>query len=70
MGVKRIILEGMKSHSVLPTLLGMSLYVIYSIFPYSSSNVPTKSLLPTYDFIIVGGGSAGMSYHDAETKFR
>lgn len=70
MGVKRIILKGMKSHSVLPTLLGISLYVIYSIFPYSSSNVPTKSLLPTYDFIIVGGGSAGMSYHDAETKFR
>lgn len=70
MGIKRIILEGMKSHSVLPTLLGMSLYVIYSIFPYSSSNVPTKSLLPTYDFIIVGGGSAGMTYYDAETKLR
>ncbi|XP_068967619.1 glucose dehydrogenase [FAD, quinone]-like [Bombus flavifrons] len=37
----------------------MLLYVIYSIVPYSSSNIPTKSLLPTYDFIIVGGGSAG-----------
>lgn len=70
MDVKRIILEGMKSHSVLSILLGISLYVIYSIVPYSSSNVPTKSLLPTYDFIIVGGGSAGMTYHDADTKFR
>ncbi|XP_043591389.1 glucose dehydrogenase [FAD, quinone]-like [Bombus pyrosoma] len=59
MDIKRIILGGMKSHSVLSILLGMSLYVIYSIVPYSSSNVPTKSLLPTYDFIIVGGGSAG-----------
>lgn len=70
MDVKHIILEGMKSHSVLSIILGMSLYVIYSIVPYSSTNISTKSLLPTYDFIIVGGGSAGMSYRDADTKFR
>ncbi|XP_068967260.1 glucose dehydrogenase [FAD, quinone]-like [Bombus flavifrons] len=62
MDVERIIFGGVRSDpiiSVLSMLLSLSLYVIYSNIPYSSTNVPSKLLLPSYDFIVVGGGSAG-----------
>lgn len=73
MDVKRIIFGGMKSQpitSVISMLVSMSLYVIYSIVPYSSTNLPSKSLLPAYDFIVVGAGSAGMVFHIIHAKFR
>ncbi|XP_003486606.1 glucose dehydrogenase [FAD, quinone]-like [Bombus impatiens] len=62
MDVSRNILRGVRSEvarSILSILLNLSLYVIYSIVNYSSKNLPSESLLPSYDFIIVGGGSAG-----------
>lgn len=72
MDVERIIFGGVQSDpiiSVLSMLLSLSLYVIYSNVPYSSTNVPSKLLLPSYDFIVVGGGSAGMSFHIVHTNF-
>ncbi|XP_071858526.1 glucose dehydrogenase [FAD, quinone]-like [Bombus fervidus] len=62
MDVIRIILGGMRSQplqSMLSTLISVLLYVVYSNVPYSARNVPSKSLLSAYDFIVVGGGSAG-----------
>ncbi|XP_071858531.1 glucose dehydrogenase [FAD, quinone]-like [Bombus fervidus] len=62
MDVDRIIFGAMRSQpiaSTLSMLISVLLYVIYSNVPYSSTNVPSKSLLPAYDFIVVGGGSAG-----------
>ena len=62
MDVNRIIFGGMRSQpitSTLSMLISALLYVIYSNVPYSSTNVPSKSLLRDYDFIVVGGGSAG-----------
>lgn len=73
MDVQRIIFGGMKSQpitSIISMLVSMSLYAIYSIVPYSSTNVPSKSLLRDYDFIVVGGGSAGMVFHIIHAKFR
>ena len=72
MDVQRIIFGGMKSQpitSIISMLISMSLYAIYSIVPYSSTNVPSKSLLPAYDFIVVGSGSAGMVFHIIHVKF-
>ncbi|XP_033205574.2 glucose dehydrogenase [FAD, quinone]-like isoform X1 [Bombus vancouverensis nearcticus] len=62
MDVSRNILGGFQSEMIRSTisiLLTVLLYVIYSIVNYSSKNLPSESLLPSYDFIIVGGGSAG-----------
>ncbi|XP_043597272.1 glucose dehydrogenase [FAD, quinone]-like isoform X1 [Bombus pyrosoma] len=62
MDVRHIIFGGMKSEpiaSVLSMFLSILLYIMYSIAPYSTTNIPTKSLMPSYDFIVVGGGSAG-----------
>ena len=73
MDVNRIIFGGMRSQpitSTLSMLISALLYVIYSNVPYSSTNVPSKSLLRDYDFIVVGGGSAGMVFHIIHAKFR
>ncbi|XP_043603587.1 glucose dehydrogenase [FAD, quinone]-like isoform X2 [Bombus pyrosoma] len=62
MDVINNILGGFQSEtiaSVLSALLSVSLYVMYSVVNYSTTNVPSKSLMPSYDFIVVGGGSAG-----------
>lgn len=73
MDVRHIIFGGMKSEpiaSVSSMFLSILLYIMYSIAPYSTTNIPTKSLMPSYDFIVVGGGSAGMFFRDIDTKFR
>ncbi|XP_003402021.2 glucose dehydrogenase [FAD, quinone] [Bombus terrestris] len=62
MDVSRNILGGIQSKMVRSTcsiLLSVSIYVLYSVVDYSSKNLPSESLMPSYDFIIVGGGSAG-----------
>lgn len=62
MDVSRSILAGIQSEaarSLISIVLSISLYSIYSIVDYSSKNIPSKSLLPSYDFIVIGGGSAG-----------
>lgn len=72
MGVERIIFGGVRSDPIISVLsmpLSLSLYVIYSNVPYSSTNVLSKLLLPSYDFIVVGGGSVGMSFHIVHTNF-
>ncbi|XP_071877037.1 glucose dehydrogenase [FAD, quinone]-like isoform X1 [Bombus fervidus] len=62
MDVVNNILGGLQSEtiaSVLSALLSVSLYVMYLIVNYSATNIPSKLLMPSYDFIVVGGGSAG-----------
>ncbi|XP_060830670.1 glucose dehydrogenase [FAD, quinone]-like [Bombus pascuorum] len=62
MDVVKNILGGLQSEtiaSVLSALLSVSLYAMYLIVNYSATNIPSKLLLPSYDFIVVGGGSAG-----------
>lgn len=71
MDVNHNILRGIQSEvvrSMFSILLSLSLYAIYSIVNYSSKNLPSESLLPSYDFIIVGGGSAGTFFHDVDRK--
>ncbi|CAD1469296.1 unnamed protein product, partial [Heterotrigona itama] len=62
MDVQRIIFEGLKAYpiiiSFLSALLSMVLYIKYSFDSYAVTNIPSKSLLPSYDFIIIGSGSA------------
>ncbi|XP_050598093.1 glucose dehydrogenase [FAD, quinone]-like isoform X1 [Bombus affinis] len=55
-------LGGIQSHlarSVISFLLSMSIYCISSIVNYSSENLSSESLSSSYDFIVIGGGSAG-----------
>lgn len=63
MDVQRIAVEGLRAHPVIKSLLSillpLGLYVIYSIDSYAVTNIPPKSLLPSYDFIVIGSGSAG-----------
>ena len=63
MDVVRKIFEGMKTSplvvSMLTTLVTTLLSIKYSINSYAVINIPSESLLPSYDFIIVGSGSAG-----------
>ncbi|XP_003402064.2 glucose dehydrogenase [FAD, quinone] [Bombus terrestris] len=62
MDVVNNILGGLQSGttaSVLTALVSVSLYVVYLIVNYSATNVPSKLLMPSYDFIVVGAGSAG-----------
>ncbi|XP_043603588.1 glucose dehydrogenase [FAD, quinone]-like [Bombus pyrosoma] len=62
MDVNRNILGGMRSQtarSIISIVISILLYSIYSIVNYSSKNLPSKSLLPSYDFIVIGSGSAG-----------
>ena len=66
MDVSRNILKGIRSNvarSMISILLNISLYSIYSIVNYSSKNLPSESLLSSYDFIVIGGGSAGTFFH-------
>ncbi|KAK1137834.1 hypothetical protein K0M31_002329, partial [Melipona bicolor] len=62
MDVQRIAIEGLRTHPIikllLSTLLPVVLYVIYSIDSYAVMNIPSKLLLPSYDFIVIGSGSA------------
>ncbi|XP_033354421.1 glucose dehydrogenase [FAD, quinone]-like [Bombus vosnesenskii] len=52
-------LQSGKIASMLSAFLSVSLYVTYLFVNYSATNVPSKLLMPSYDFIVVGGGSAG-----------
>ena len=61
------ILGGIQSHlarSVISFLLSMSIYCISSIVNYSSENLSSESLSSSYDFIVIGGGSAGTFFHN------
>lgn len=72
MDVVNNILGGLQSEttaSVLSAFLSVSLYVTYLFVNYSATNVPSKLLMPSYDFIVVGGGSAGMSFLCHRHKF-
>lgn len=72
MDVVKNILGGLQSGtiaSVLSAFLSVSLYVTYLFVNYSATNVPSKLLMPSYDFIIVGGGSAGMFFRYHRHKF-
>lgn len=65
MDVVNNILGGLQSGttaSVLTALVSASLYVVYLFVNYSATNVPSKLLMPSYDFIVVGAGSAGMLF--------
>lgn len=62
MDVGSIALGGMTSgltQSVCWIFLTMFLYVKYTVDDYAAKNVPSEALMSSYDFIIVGGGSAG-----------
>ena len=63
MDVQRIAFEGLRAHpaivSFLSALFSVIIYVKYSFDTYAVTNIPTKSLVPSYDFIIIGSGSAG-----------
>ena len=63
MEVQNIALGGLRTYpvikSLLSTLLPVVLYVLYSIDSYAVTNIPSKSLLPSYDFIVIGSSSAG-----------
>ncbi|XP_012173606.3 glucose dehydrogenase [FAD, quinone]-like [Bombus terrestris] len=62
MDVVNNILGGLQSKttaSVLSALVSVSLYIVYLFVNYSAKNVPSKLLMPSYDFIVVGAGSAG-----------
>ena len=65
MEVVNNILGGLQSKttaSVLSALVSVSLYIVYLFVNYSAKNVPSKLLMPSYDFIVVGAGSAGMLF--------
>ena len=55
-------LQSKTNASVLSALVSASLYIMYFFVNYSATNVPSKLLMPSYDFIVVGGGSAGMLF--------
>lgn len=62
MDMGSIALGGMTSgltRSVCWTVLTMFLYIKYAVDDYAAKNVPSGALMSYYDFIIVGGGSAG-----------
>lgn len=62
MDVGSIALGGMASgltKSVCWILLTIFLYIKYAVDDYAAKNVPSEALMSSYDFIIVGGGSAG-----------
>ncbi|XP_043597207.1 glucose dehydrogenase [FAD, quinone]-like [Bombus pyrosoma] len=62
MDVADIALGGMTSgvtKSVYWILLTTLLYIKYAVDDYAAKNIPSEALMSSYDFIIVGGGSAG-----------
>lgn len=62
MDVGSIALGGMTSglaQLVCSILLNILLYIKYAVDDYAVKNVPSEALMSSYDFIIVGGGSAG-----------
>ncbi|XP_050590924.1 glucose dehydrogenase [FAD, quinone]-like [Bombus affinis] len=62
MDVGSIALGGMTSglaQLVCCILLNILLYIKYAVDDYAVKNVPSEALMSSYDFIIVGGGSAG-----------
>lgn len=62
MDVESIALGGMTSgltKSLYWLLLTVFLYIKYTVDDYAAKNVPSEALMSSYDFIIVGGGSAG-----------
>ena len=72
MDVLRNIFEGMTTNpivaSTLSTIVTVLLYISHSINSYAVINIPSESLLLSYDFIIVGSGSAGsfLIYHSGK----
>lgn len=73
MDAQRIALEGLRIHPVIKSLLSILLpvvlYVVYSIDSYAVTNIPSKSLLPSYDFVVIGSGSAGTFSLISNRKF-
>lgn len=45
-----------------PALAALLAYFHYEVLDNEASpiNVPSEALLPSYDFIVIGGGSAGI----------
>lgn len=68
MGIESILTGGLTSATgfswLLPVLAATLVYFQFEVMDNEAPliNVPSEMLLPSYDFIVIGGGSAGTRF--------